>query len=123
MFHQGDLREIFMKRIAAFCAAAAVALPVHAADIYGSAKDGPAPYAPALSWTGFYVGAHVGYVTGDFDGQASSNPLYGPLIVATQSGGDFDGFLGGVTVGANHQIGALVIGIEADGSWGDQDAT
>ena len=34
----------------------------HAADIYsrGSLKDAPVEYMPAITWTGFYVGGHVG---------------------------------------------------------------
>lgn len=39
-----------------------------AADVYepaGSYKDAPAPYYPAITWTGFYVGGHLGGTFGD----------------------------------------------------------
>jgi outer membrane immunogenic protein len=41
---------------------AGVVSSANAADIYskGSLKDGPAEYMPAITWTGFYVGGHVG---------------------------------------------------------------
>jgi outer membrane immunogenic protein len=103
-----------MKRIAAFFAAATVALPAHAADIYGSAKDGPAAYAPALSWTGFYVGAHAGYgwgdaVTRDRVEDWGTDPKYvGPFNY------DPEGALIGATAGYNQQIGIAVFGVEAD---------
>lgn len=44
---------------------------VSAADIYGkgSLKDGPAEYMPAITWTGFYFGGHVGAAFFDEDGK------------------------------------------------------
>src|SRR5258705_13841990 len=58
--------------------------------------------APAFSWTGFYVGAHVGYGwgthdTGVLDGEPKSK-----------------GVLGGVQAGYKFQTGHVVLGREAD---------
>jgi outer membrane immunogenic protein len=43
----------------------------NAADIYskGSLKDGPAEYMPAITWTGFYFGGHLGATFFDTDGK------------------------------------------------------
>ncbi len=47
---------------------AAAIVPASAADMYrgesGGYKDGPT-YVPANTWTGFYIGAHVGGAWGD----------------------------------------------------------
>jgi outer membrane immunogenic protein len=66
----------------------------------------PAPYvAPAFSWTGFYIGAHVGYGWGNHDTEL--------LDVDHKS----NGVLGGVQAGYNLQNGNVVFGIEADFSF------
>jgi outer membrane immunogenic protein len=39
------------------------AMPANAADVYRpepSLKDGPAEYVPSITWTGFYIGGHLG---------------------------------------------------------------
>lgn len=96
----------------------------NAADIRGKSlkdDDGPSIFidtkSPAL-WTGFYVGIHGGWGTGEWEGTPATNYRYGPLNLSDVAG-DAEGYLAGVTVGANKQIGSLVFGIEADGSWGD----
>jgi outer membrane immunogenic protein len=63
----------------------------------------------AYNWSGIYAGVHAGYGMGMKDW-----PNLNPLL-------DYDvrGFLGGGQVGVNQQIGNLLIGIEADGSWAD----
>jgi outer membrane immunogenic protein len=99
-----------MRILAGFCVSlavlAAAATTALAADPYAYPGE-PAPsYAPdyaaapfAANWSGVYVGAQFGYGFGDI-GDA-----------------DFDGaFLGG-TVGINGQVGPMLFGAEADGSW------
>lgn len=67
---------------------------------------------PRQNWTGFYIGGHLGGLTGttlfsDPDGQ----PLYGNSVTAS-------GFLGGLQAGYNRQLGGRwVLGVEADTSW------
>jgi outer membrane immunogenic protein len=55
---------------------------------------------PALTWTGFYVGANVGY-----GWSSGSDPSFTS---------DLNGVIGGGQLGYNWQTGPLVIGIEGD---------
>lgn len=76
----------------------------------GSLKDGPVvEYARPFSWTGFYVGLHVGYGWNDQDWQFVPG--------ATSTDQDGDGFFGGGQIGYNWQTGSIVFGIEADAAW------
>ena len=68
-----------------------------------------APYAPApiFSWTGFYVGGNVGYISAK---TATTDVDYtGDTVQSTGSG-----VLGGIQAGYNYQVGAIVFGLEAD---------
>lgn len=83
-----------------------------AADLSQGAPYTPPPdvaYSPepAFSWTGFYAGGLVGYGWGEAE---------------TDNGdADADGFLGGLFAGYNYQFhNGVVIGLEADGTYGDQ---
>jgi outer membrane immunogenic protein len=76
----------------------------------GSMKDS---YVPAFSWTGFYLGGHLGGAWGDLD--VTDKDAYG----ANANPGDHtkvepNGVFGGVTLGYNWQRGSLVIGLEGD---------
>lgn len=59
--------------------------------------------APVFNWTGFYVGAHVGY------GWGQSNWLGGGPI-----GVNPRGVFGGLQAGYNWQMNSIVFGLEAD---------
>ncbi|GLK57066.1 outer membrane immunogenic protein [Methylopila capsulata] len=101
-----------------------------------SAADLPAYEAPAaiavsgFTWTGFYVGAHAGYVWGDHDiktrgkdDMTRSNVdrrLRPPSI-----GIDGDGWMVGAQAGYNFQLdnSPIVFGVEADISYTDIDDT
>jgi outer membrane immunogenic protein len=65
----------------------------------------PVYVAPAFSWTGFYVGAHVGYGWGTHDTE---------LLDEDHKS---NGILGGFQAGYNLQAGNAVFGIEADWSF------
>jgi outer membrane immunogenic protein len=74
----------------------------------------------AHDWSGFYVGAHGGYGFGEHDGQPIYDAGLGPVQGVFAAGKiDADGYLAGVTLGAQHQTGSVVLGVEIDGSWGD----
>ena len=105
-------------------------------SIAASAADYPIKAVPVLppaasyhSWSGFYIGAHVGYGWGDFDFRDPYIKLNQPvvflpgLILGVPLERTFDGrsFLGGVQGGVNAQFGSVVVGIEGDVSWTNVD--
>jgi outer membrane immunogenic protein len=83
--------------------AALIATAAPAADL-GYKKQAPVAYsrAPAFSWTGFYVGANLGYGFGKVTGLSGSRFK------------DTGGVIGGGQIGYNYQIGQIVLGAEAD---------
>lgn len=98
-----------MRRIAlGFFATVSMISLASAADLPRSVYKAPAMVAPAFSWTGFYIGANVGYGWGDGDGTATVGGLTGPVS------GSSSGILGGGQIGYNWQTGPLVFGVEAD---------
>jgi outer membrane immunogenic protein len=79
--------------------------------------------APIFSWTGFYVGANVGGGWGDRTVDYVPNDVVARISIGNEPapfaipGSAFktSGFLGGVQVGYNYQVGAnWLLGIEAD---------
>jgi outer membrane immunogenic protein len=89
--------------------AVAADMPVKA-PVY---KAAPA-YVPAFSWTGCYIGAHVGYGWGplswfdvdpDTDGGGDE-----PLLTSHKQ----RGAIGGGQVGCNYQVSSFLLGIEGD---------
>ena len=109
------------KTLAAATVAALVGVAgaASAADLYkggGSLKDAPI-LPPPPTWTGFYIGAHVGGAWGEL-----KNDYYDNWNNVVDSWKDTnDGVFGGGTVGYNWQAGnfgigasSVVIGFEAD---------
>ena len=124
-------------------AALMLAAPASAADLPIKTRPAPPPI-PVFSWTGFYIGAHVGGSWGttestlksvsatecgpvEVDSVApvigcESNSFGGFLIPISQT--QTNGFLGGVQGGYNWQIAPwAVIGVEAQFSWTDLKGT
>lgn len=98
--------------LAGIVAATLAGATAQAADLggpqpYRGARD--APYAPPVSWSGFYIGVHGGYgfsdADWDFFGASLSNPGSGSVL--------------GGQIGYNFQSGRVVYGIEGDlsSSW------
>jgi outer membrane immunogenic protein len=88
-----------------------------AADMAPTYKAPPAaPVVAPFSWTGFYIGAHIG-------GGWSDTDWPGAVIGSPGVSYDMDGFLGGAQVGFNYQVGSWVFGIEGDVSWTDIDGS
>jgi outer membrane immunogenic protein len=80
------------------------------------------PPVPVYSWTGCYIGGHIG---GGWGRKTASAPALAPGVSVS---GDTSGFLGGGQAGCNYQFAPnWVIGFEADASAadirGDQTAT
>ena len=81
--------------------------PASAADVFIN---------PGHDWSGFYLGAHVGY------GEANVNGAYdlsdGNLGFVSDGSGPFDlnlnGIVGGAQAGYNWQTGNVVLGLEGD---------
>lgn len=63
-------------------------------------------------WTGFYLGTHVGLLSGSTRGN-----LPGAANFAFD--GEPSGVAGGILGGYNHQIGNIVLGVEADATFSD----
>lgn len=91
------------------------------ADAGGSLKDDvvAAPvFAPVVSWTGCYLGAHAGYAWGRdkwriHDDPTALNHVDQPFDI------DVDGGIVGGQVGCNYQMNQLVVGGEASISLGN----
>jgi opacity protein-like surface antigen len=91
-----------------------------------SAADMPMPVkAPAValqsprpwSWTGFYLGGHVGAALNTTDlADPFGMPLYGDQVRSP-------GFIAGGQIGYNYQAGPMVFGLEADVSGDVSDGT
>lgn len=103
-----------MKRFTGWAAALMLAAACTGAATAADIRRPPPPAAkapayvppPAFSWTGFYLGANVGYGWSDGSGRLFPGSI--PFS------GDGDGFLGGVQGGYNWQMGNVVIGAETD---------
>jgi outer membrane immunogenic protein len=107
---------MFVRKLIAVAVVSAVSgLSAQAADIYrreavGGYKDGPAYVAN--TWTGFYIGAHVGgafddLTITDVDGFTTGGP--GRKTSLSPSG-----VIAGGTLGYNWQSGPVVFGVEGD---------
>jgi opacity protein-like surface antigen/outer membrane protease len=91
--------------------------PAHKTPIYKAPPAQAPPALPIWSWTGFYVGGHVG----GGRGRSSIADPYGVAIFGDHVG--TPGPLAGVQAGFNYQSGVAVIGAEADLSFADMDGT
>jgi opacity protein-like surface antigen len=109
----------FVRLGAVTIGALCVAAQVNAADLYAGngLKDRPV-YDPAPTWTGFYLGAHVGGAWGELKNNYNYKETYldgsSPWGYADGWKNTNDGVFGGGTVGYNYQTGAFVLGFEAD---------
>jgi opacity protein-like surface antigen/outer membrane protease len=90
------------------------------APSYPPISNGPiVPAPPAWSWTGFYVGGHVGAAVGTADfADPFGSSIFGDKVTTP-------GFLAGGQIGYNWQApnSTWVLGVEADASWLTSDGT
>jgi outer membrane immunogenic protein len=102
-----------MKRLATLLAFSTV-LSFGAAAQAADMVEAPLVY----DWTGFYIGANVGYAFGGSDRVGIQEHFHGGPSDAFQGGevGDLNlsGVFGGPQIGYNIQAGAVVFGIEGD---------
>jgi outer membrane immunogenic protein len=103
------------KTIAAVATAIALTSPALAADL--PMKAAPMP-AVVWSWTGFYIGAHVGAGWGQdettIDSVTTTPPGVTTPVNFTFNQNSRSGFLGGGQAGYNWQAGAFVFGVQGD---------
>ena len=87
----------------------ALSTGVSAADL-ASVYKAPPPVPAGYSWTGFYIGGHLGggWAQTEWSGGGGAQPGF---VDASYTTG---GFLGGAQAGFNYQTGQLVWGIEGD---------
>lgn len=106
-----------MRRMLSFALSSALAAVFTSSSFAADLPRRPAPVykAPAAvafyNWTGFYVGAHAGYGWSDFSST--------DLVFGDPGGAKARGWLGGVQLGYNYQIGSIVLGVEGEYSWAD----
>jgi outer membrane immunogenic protein len=108
------MKKILLTGIAG--AAFLVAPFAHAADLSRPVYKAPPPPPPlpVFSWTGCYIGGHIG---GGWGHKTVSAPTLAPGISVS---GNTSGFLGGGQVGCDYQFAPnWVVGIEGAGSAGD----
>jgi outer membrane immunogenic protein len=95
----------------------------NAADLGPAYKAPPPVLAPVpWSWTGFYIGAHIGggWGTKETFDSGFEDPIFAGKAVGTSS---VTGFLGGFQAGYNYQISWIVVGIDGDFSFSDVKGT
>jgi outer membrane immunogenic protein len=94
--------------------------PVAAADLPARmpVKAAPAPIVALYSWTGCYIGGHVGFAWAKKRLDFTPNPF------GLDFDHDMDGFVAGGQVGCNiWQNDRVVFGIEGQASWADMDGS
>jgi outer membrane immunogenic protein len=98
--------------------AALLATPAMSADLgtyRPTYRPAPVVEAAPVTWTGFYVGAHVGAGWSTTEWTLLNVPGAPPIPLGSLD--SVSGFLGGLQIGANYQVDVMVFGVEADFSW------
>ncbi|RDI57825.1 outer membrane protein [Microvirga subterranea] len=103
------MRTIRLGLLAGLAAFALVTTSAQAADLPSRYSPAPAYEAmPTFTWTGFYVGANLGY-----GWNTGTSRYYDPAfgyVGSSKTGG----FVGGAQAGYNYQFGMFVLGAETD---------
>ena len=96
---------------------ALVAGPAMAADLRVRAPvyRAPPPVVTYFSWTGCYVGGHVGGLWVSKDFRHTETEFFDNHV----SSHDASGWLAGVQAGCNYQVGGWVFGLQGDYAWAD----
>ena len=112
------MRQQLLCSVAAVAIMTAMSGPVAAADVPLKARPAPAPLVYAPSWSGLYIGGHLGAGWGTFawENYQSTGGTFAHSP-ATMGSASMDGFLGGAQIGFNWQSGKWVFGVEGTWSW------
>jgi outer membrane immunogenic protein len=117
------MKKLFMAGVALTALAAA---PATAADIARPVYKAPPPVVAVFSWTGCYVGAHIGGLWARKDwSRSAGDTFFGNLPAGASFGShDADSWLGGFQAGCDYQFaGAFVVGIQGDYAWTDAEGS
>jgi outer membrane immunogenic protein len=108
------MKKILLSGIAL---AALAAAPSMAADLQRPVMKAPPMMAPQFSWTGFYIGPHIGgaWTQKDWSQTGPAGFLANGPNAASYNATNF---IGGGQIGYNMQFSNWLIGIEGDVSWG-----
>jgi outer membrane immunogenic protein len=119
-----------MKTSNALIAGAALAAVLVTAQANFSPAKADDFEAPAVNWTGVYIGGQIGYGSGTSDIRGTVNePANWTAPYTTFANANSDtslspgGFLGGGRAGGNYQFGHFVIGAEVSYDWLNADAS
>jgi outer membrane immunogenic protein len=110
------IRQIVFGCIGSVALDAAAATSASAADLRAPVYKAPPPPPAIFSWTGFYIGGHVGGVFGDKD-WTDVTTLPGVAVGSH----DISGVIAGGQIGFNWQTGNWVWGVEGQMSWTNAD--
>jgi outer membrane immunogenic protein len=91
---------------------------VFAADLPVKAARAPAAIV-ASTWTGCFVGGHVGGAWGRTVATNATAPFVGEAIASS----DPSGVVAGGQIGCDYQAGSFVIGLQGDGAWTNLEGT
>jgi outer membrane immunogenic protein len=100
---------MYRRLLIASVGAIALAGSAFAADLPSRPPPVYVPPAPIFTWTGFYLGGHIGYAWGNANTTLGDN--FGDYVSFSRN---FDGAIGGGHVGYNVQFSQFVIGLEGD---------
>jgi outer membrane immunogenic protein len=119
VFRVGDMKRLAFGVALAFLVAGSPAA--------GRPVSRVSPVAAAFSWTGCYVGGHVGGIRNDssLSSYATGTGVPAAQTVATSFSysADHTSFTGGVQYGCNYQTGNWVFGLDSSFSWAGIDQT
>jgi outer membrane immunogenic protein len=110
------MKKLFLTGVAL---SALVAGPAMAADlaVRAPAYKAPPPVPVYFSWTGCYVGGHVGGLWARKE-WTNRDALAGVAVGTSYGSHDADSWLGGVQAGCDYQFaGGFVIGVQGDYAW------
>jgi outer membrane immunogenic protein len=102
------MKRIFVRALAIASLFSSAAM---AADL--PVKAPPMPVA-VYNWTGFYIGANIGYSWGRSSDSSTLTDGAGTVLFANSDSRDLNGIVGGGQVGYNWQVANWVWGLEAD---------
>ena len=96
----------------------AIAAAISSAAAFADGYQPRAAYAvpPSMSWTGFYIGGHIGGAWSDVEW---SNVTFSNIAFTERFDPGVSGFIGGGQIGYNQQFGNIVLGVEATLSGAD----